>query len=383
MPRGKDWIELVRSTFRSVGREEMSGLYAREWRHAKEKLTAEDREEIEREPRRIKRFLKSANAVLFGLSRRLAPARRVAFGAALLMILFSFQWKWSDHTERTRSGHRRTTEYRVSLDSGFLLASITLLTLLLGMELVDKINFRDELELARELQSSLIPKTLPAPPGFELGAFNRIANMVGGDIYDFVLLPDGRLAVLFGDASGHGMTAGLVMAVAHAAFRTQLETDPAPEAMFATLNRILCRTGGPRAFFGCVYLLLSPDGSFTGSVAGHPPVLRLDGTGAVRERIGKGAYPLGVKAPLSWKVERGTIEPGQALLLHSDGLSEARDPAGNEFGDARIEAAIRRAAPRPAPDLVASLAGDVMAFCGGEAPEDDVSIAAIRHVAPL
>jgi hypothetical protein len=132
MPRGKDWIDLVRSTFHSVGREEMSGLYVREWRHAKEKLTADDRDEIEREPKKIKRFLKSANAVLFGLSRRLAPARRVAFGAALLFILFSFNWKWSSHTERTRTGERRTSEYRITLDSGFLLASITLLTLLLA-----------------------------------------------------------------------------------------------------------------------------------------------------------------------------------------------------------------------------------------------------------
>lgn len=379
MPRGKDWIELVRSTFRSVGREEISGLYVREWRHAKEKLTAEERDEIDREPRRLKRFLKSANAVLFGLSKRLAPARRVAFGAALLFILFSFQWTWSNHTDRTRNGERRISQYRISLDSGFLLASITVLTLLLGLELVDKINYRDELDLARELQSTLIPKTLPSPPGFELGAYNRIANMVGGDIYDFVLLPNGRLAVLFGDASGHGMTAGLVMAVAHAAFRTQLETDPAPEAMFATLNRILCRTGGPRAFFGGVYLLLSPDGSFTGSIAGHPPVLRIAGDGEVLERIGKGAYPLGVKTPLQWETQSGRVEPGEALLLHSDGLSEARDSSGAEFGDARVESSVRRAAALPAPGLVEALARDVMVFCGREAPEDDVSIAAIRR----
>ncbi len=378
MPRGKDWIELIRSTFRSVGREEISGLYAREWRHAREKLTADERGEIEKEPKRVKRFLKSANAVLFGLSKRLAPARRVAFGVALLLVILAFQGTCSNHTERTRKGERRVSEYKVYFDNGFLLASITLLTLLLGMELVDKINYRDELDLARELQSSLIPKTLPAAPGFELGAYNRIANMVGGDIYDFVLLPDGRLAVLFGDASGHGMAAGLVMAVAHAAFRTQLDTDPSPEAMFATLNRILCRTGGARAFFGCVYLLLSPDGSFAGSVAGHPPVLRLDSAGAVRERIGKGAYPLGIKTPLSWEVERGSIEAGQALLLHSDGLSEARDASGAEFGEGRLEVSLRRAAALPAPDLVAALARDVMDFCSREAPEDDLSIAAIR-----
>jgi Stage II sporulation protein E (SpoIIE) len=380
MPRGKDWIALVRSTLHSVGKDEMSGLYAREWKNARDKLTAENREDIEREPKRIKRFLKTANAVLFGLSHRLAPARRVVFGAALLFILLSFNWKWSTHSERTKTGQRRTTEYNVDFDSGFLIASITLLTLLLGMELVDKINYRDELDLARELQSSLLPKTLPEQPGFQLGAFNRIANMVGGDIYDFVVLPDERLAVLFGDASGHGMAAGLVMAVAHAAFRTQLETDPAPGPMLATLNRILCRTGGPRAFFGCVYLLVSPDGSFTGSVAGHPPALRIDAAGEVRERIGKGAYPLGIKSPLSWETFSGRIEPGETLVLHSDGLSEARDASGLEFGATRLDLSLRRASALPAPELVAALAADVMGFCGRDAPEDDVSIGAVRNI---
>jgi len=372
-------MDLVRSTFHSVGRDEMSGLYVREWRQAREKLTAEEQREINREPKRWKRFLKSANAVLFGLSTRLAPARRVIFGAALLFIFLSFNWSWSTNSEHR--GTRRVSEYKVSLDSGFLLASITLLTLLLAMELVDKINYRDELELARELQSSLIPKTLPTLPDLDLGAYTRIANMVGGDIYDFVVLPDGRLAVLFGDASGHGMTAGLVMAVAHAAFRTQLDTDPAPAAMFATLNRILCRTGGPRAFFGCVYLLLSPDGSFAGSVAGHPPLLRLDATGSILERIGKGAYPLGIKAPLEWETVTGRIEPGQTLLLHSDGLSEARDASGTEFGAARLELSLRRGGSLDASALVNTLVADVMAFLGREVPEDDVSIAGIRRVA--
>lgn len=382
MPRGKDWVELVRSTFRSVGREEMSGLYVREWRNAREKLTAEDHAEIEKERKRPKRFLKTANAVLFGLSKRLAPARRVLFGAVLLFILLSIQGPFvSRRTKDIGHGVRRTSEYRFYFDNGMLLASITLLTLLLAMELVDKINYRDELDLARELQSSLIPKVLPAPPGYAIGAYNRIANMVGGDIYDFVLLPDGRLAVLFGDASGHGMTAGLVMAVAHAAFRTQLETDPEPEAMFGTLNRILCRTGGPRAFFGCVYLLLSPGGAYSGSVAGHPPVLRVGSGGDIRERIGVGAYPLGVKTPQAWARQTGRVEPGETLLLHSDGLPEARDASGAEFGDARIEASVRRAAALPAPDLVAALAQDLAAFCGRESPEDDVTIAAIRRLA--
>ena len=136
------------------------------------------------------------------------------------------------------------------------------MTVLLAMELIDKVKFRDELQLARDLQASLIPKQMPESEQWDIAAFNRIANTVGGDIYDFVPLPDGRMAVLFGDASGHGMAAGLVMAVAHAAFRTQLEVDPSPPSIMASLNRILCRTGGSRSFFSCCYVLLSPDGSY-------------------------------------------------------------------------------------------------------------------------
>jgi serine phosphatase RsbU (regulator of sigma subunit) len=380
MPSGHDWIELLRSTFREVGRADMSGLYSLEWRRAKEKLTADDRERIDREPHRLRRFLKTANGILFGLSKRLAPARRVVFLAVLVCLLLSINGpSFSRDTESGHGRETRTVEYHLYFDNGFLFAASLLLGLLLAMELVDKINYRDELELARDLQASLIPRQLPETDAFELGAHNEIANTVGGDIYDFVPLSDGRLAVLFGDASGHGMAAGLVMAVAHAAFRTQLDVDPAPPAMFATLNRILSRTGGPRAFFGCIYLLLTPDGTFSGSVAGHPPILLVLKDGTVRERIGKGAYPLGIRTELAWEAARGTLAPGELLFLHSDGLSEARNAAGEEFGDARIEAAIRRTVQLPAPAMSAEVAADMHRFLGSQSAEDDVSVAVIRR----
>jgi len=380
--RRTKWKDLLRETFRDVGREDIVGLYKLEWRRAKEKLIVDDREAIERERRRWKRWFKTLNSVLFGLAARLAPARRVIFLVVLALFLLTiFSPKFERHENREEDGKERTVSYTVDLDSGFLAASSALLVLLLGMELVDKINFRDELELARELQASLIPRALPRRPTLELGAHNEIANMVGGDIYDFVPLPDGRLAVLFGDASGHGMAAGLVMAVAHAAFRTQLETDPSPAAMFATLNRILCRTGSPRAFFSCIYMTVAPDGTVTSAVAGHPPVLRIGDDGFVRGRIGTGAYPLGIKPDLTWPVELTRLEVGEVLLLHSDGLSEARNLAGDEFGDARIEAAARSGVRLPAQELADALAGQARAFRGGETPEDDVSIAILRRTA--
>jgi sigma-B regulation protein RsbU (phosphoserine phosphatase) len=192
------------------------------------------------------------------------------------------------------------------------------------------------------------------------------------------VLGDGRLAVLFGDASGHGMTAGLVMAVAHAAFRTQLDIDAAPAAVFATVNRILCRTGTPRAFFGGVYLLLSRDGAFTGCVAGHPPVLRVARDGSVVGRIGRGAYPLGIKPDLSWEIESGHLAAGELLLLCSDGVTETHDASGNEFGEAHLIASLPRVIGLSASGMVESLASDVREFRGGTTPEDDTSLAGLR-----
>ncbi|MEO8432377.1 MAG: PP2C family protein-serine/threonine phosphatase [Acidobacteriota bacterium] len=380
MPTRRDWWDLIRATGRAVGRKDISGLYGREWLRARDKLTGDHRDEIERKGGRIRRFFRTTNAVLFGVSKRLAPPRRLLFAAAFLALVLAMQGPFvHTSTEKTSRQTVKTTEYHANFDNMWLFVSILALGSLLAMELVDKINYRDELELARDLQASLIPRTLPGVPPWEVGAYNRIANTVGGDIYDFVALPDGRLAVLFGDASGHGMAAGLVMAVAHAAFRTQLDVDASPEAVFATLNRIVCRTGGPRAFFGCLYVVLSPDGTFRLSIAGHPAVLVLARSGMVRDRLGRGAYPLGIKATLSWPVEVGALDPGEALLLYSDGVSEARDATGREFGDERIEAVARSAGGLSAESLVGVLSGELRVFCGDETPEDDVSIAVIRR----
>jgi hypothetical protein len=379
MPSGHDWGDLLRSTFHSVGKEDIAGLYSREWRNAKNKLTVEDADAIAGEHRKVRRFLKTANSVLFGLSKRLAPARRALFLVVLLMFILSLGGSHFDRTQETVHGNvKTTTHYTVDLDSTWLSIASALLVFLLAMELVDKINYRDELELARDLQASLIPRVLPGVSGLEIGAYNRIANTVGGDTYDFVPLEGGGLAVLFGDASGHGMAAGLVMAVAHAAFRTQLDVDASPPAVFTTLNRILCRTGTSRAFFGCVYLRIGRDGSFVGSVAGHPLPILVGREGLLKRRIGSGAYPLGIKTDLSWPVESGSLEPGDILLLHSDGLSEARNAAGEEFGEPRIETAATNAGTATAAELASRLAGQLEAFCGREEPDDDVSIAVIR-----
>lgn len=374
MATRKQWAALVRETAESVESDDVRGLYTVDWREAASALTAEHRAEIDGERRGFVRGLRVLNAFLFGLTRRLAPRRRLVFAFALLLVVWSL----------LRLVGERDVEVQAPGSLVFLLIAAVLLVLLLGAELVDKLRFRDELVLARELQADLVPQELPEVPGWELGAYNRVANTVGGDLYEFTPLPDGRLSVLFGDASGHGMAAGLVMAVAHTAYRAQVDADPAPLAVSVALNRLLCRTGtcrpaGPRSFFAGVSLLVSPDGSFSAVVSGHPPVLKVDASGRIVERVGKGSYPLGVKPQLNAAVEVGSLLPGEALVLHSDGLPEARNAAGLELGDARIAATLASAAGLPARSQVAALCAELGSFLGRSVPEDDVSIAVVRR----
>ncbi len=367
MARLRDWLDLGRNTIDSLKTGDVTRFYATEWPETKKMLIADHLESIEQEPKRVRRVLRTGSAILHGLAKRLAPHRRV---------LFLFSWVAFFICIVSIFAQMRHPPFATFVE---IVATFLVLTLLLAMELIDKIKYRDELELARDLQAGLIPKEPAQTPQYEIAAFNEIANTVGGDIYDFVPLPDGRLAVLFGDASGHGMTAGLVMAVAHAAFRTQLDVDPSPASIISTLNRILCRTGGPRSFFACCYALLSPNGDFLVTVAGHPQVLKIDREGKVVERLGRGSYPLGIKDGMAWEESRGTLGAGERLLFHSDGLTEARDLNGHEFGDGLVEAVAARHLNAPPSALVQSYVNEWKRFTSGSAADDDVSIAVIQR----
>ena len=361
-----DWKSLAKETVHSFDAAEVRGMWSVDWRRATDVLLADHEDEIAAEPRRWKRELRKTNAVVFGLAKRLAPPRRLVFALALLLTILG--------VVNSLGGNDAE-----GWPFAALFLSVLALAFLLAMELVDKLHFRDELVMARELQAQLVPRVLPEIGAFELGGFNRIANTVGGDLYAFEPLADGRLAVLFGDASGHGMAAGLVMAITHAVFRTQLHVDPSPGAMIESLNRVLCETGNSRSFFAGIYALLEPGGAVKAYVAGHPPVLKLDVEGHIVARLGAGSYPLGIRRNALYSPVATALAPGETLLFHSDGLSEARGAGGEEFGDARIARVLfQRAHARPF-ELVSALASELDRFLGRVAAEDDVSIAAVRR----
>jgi sigma-B regulation protein RsbU (phosphoserine phosphatase) len=175
------------------------------------------------------------------------------------------------------------------------------------------------------------------------------------------------------------MAAGLVMAVAQAAFRTQLDVDPSPAAIFSSLNRMLLRVGGNRSFFSACYLLLSPGGGYELVLAGHPEILKVSAGGLVIDRIGRGAYPLGIKEQATWELLEGSLGFGEALVLHSDGLTESRNPEGKDFGDAHLETIIGWQAGAKASAMLEEIVAEWKSFCGGAPIEDDVTVAVIRR----
>ena len=280
----------------------------------------------------FKSFLHRTKILFLGLSYKLSPARRILFVAALLFALIGL-FNPGEFRLDTDATH-----IHLEFSPFWFLLSIGALFWLLVMELVDRVRVRDELEVARKLQSDLLPDAAPEIDGYAFAHSYRTANEVGGDYYDFQPLAGGRLALLMGDASGHGIAAGLLMAIANATLKTAMDVDPHPRAVASLLNSTLYRTGDRRAFMTLFYGVLDPvSGRFDYVCGGHPfPLLRRAGGGI--EELGQGTLPLGMRSEIDLPEGSVTLEPGDLLLLFTDGLPEAVDgPDGKAFGFRRLK----------------------------------------------
>lgn len=298
-------------------------------------VLARDQAQGEEPPGQARRFLHRAKVLFLGLSYKLSPPRRLLFGLAMLCVFLGFlQSDLSFDTGGEGSG----LHVRFGLSRFYDLLAICALVYLLAVELVDRILVRDELEVARTVQRDLMPAVESPLPGWSVAHSWRTANEVGGDYYDFLPVAGGRWAIVIGDASGHGMAAGLVMAVASAAIRTAVELDPSPAAVVASVNKVLCRSGGRHAFMSLFFGLVDASGEELEYVcAGHPYPLVRRHDGAIVE-LGRGSYPLGLRPELALVPARVALGAGDLLLLCSDGLPEGLSSAGEAFGFERIRA---------------------------------------------
>ena len=318
-----------------------------------------------------RRWFHRARILFLGISYRLSPPRRILFLVALVAGLLALG--------DSKLAFTSTDDFQVSIDTSpfWFLVSFGSLLYLLMVELVDRVLVRDELEVARAVQRDLMPAAAPALAGWAFAHSYRTAAEVGGDAYDFVPLDDGRLALSVSDASGHGMAAGLVTTVASATLRTAVEIDPAPAAVARLVHRALRRAGQRRSFLTLFYGLLDPaSGGLDWVCAGHPfPLLRrADGR---LEEIGAGALPLGSRAEVAPALGQARLEPGELLVLYTDGLVETLGGDGAAFGHERLRAAVAHGGGAAA--VHARVLAAFASHLGDEELGDDLSLVAVER----
>lgn len=234
-----------------------------------------------------------------------------------------------------------------------------------------------ELELAAIVQRSFLPATVPAPPGYDIGAQLRASGQVGGDFYGFLELPGGRVALAVGDASGKGIPGAILMAEAQGVLRAEAAQSTAPLDLVHKLNRALLHGRGDGRFVTLFCgVLACPGGELTYVNAGHPRALLLrDGA---ESTLASGGPPLGLFPDAAWEERTATLGGGR-LVICTDGVIDAQDEGDRFFDLAGVRAVMTEHDDAPAADLARRICSAAASFeRGNPDPGDDKTVVVVR-----
>jgi serine phosphatase RsbU (regulator of sigma subunit)/anti-sigma regulatory factor (Ser/Thr protein kinase) len=243
---------------------------------------------------------------------------------------------------------------------------------------------QEELALARDMQQALMPQDFPsgadAPAGqaadWRVHARMQPARELGGDFYDVIDLPDGRLGVLVADVSGKGVAAAFFMAVSRTVLLDLAATGASPSAVLAQANDLLCQRNPMELFVTVCYAILDPrDGRLVYACAGHPPPLLRHADGAVEELRTPRDVAMAVMPDMTYTSLDARLEPGEALLLYTDGVTEAFSATNEAYGDDRLRSWLAAAPGNTASPhaLVDDLMDSVHRFVGDAEASDDLT----------
>ena len=238
-------------------------------------------------------------------------------------------------------------------------------------------RFEQELEVARLIQKNFLPRELPELAGWHVAAYYQPAREVGGDFYDVIPLAGGEVGFVIGDVTDKGVPAALVMAATRSVLRAFAQRLTDPGAVLEQVNEHLCPDMPEKMFVTCFYGVLEPTtGRFRFANAGHdvPYVKTAAGSVELRAR----GMPLGLMPGMSYEEKELMLQPGDSLLLHSDGIVEAHNPAREMFGFPRLMAAVGEY-PGGA-DVIDRVLSDVRAHTGPDAEqEDDITMVTVQR----
>jgi serine phosphatase RsbU (regulator of sigma subunit) len=253
-----------------------------------------------------------------------------------------------------------------------------LVLLVLMLELKDKLLAKDEIQIARQVQIALLPDENPAIPGWSVWSYSRPANDVGGDLVDYLELGGFRHGVALGDVAGKGLGAALLTAKLQATLRALVPEAASLDELGSRVNTIFYRDGLDNRFATLFYTELEHDsGQVRYLNAGHnPPFLirqnRVD-------KLGASSVPLGMLPATTYQEVGLEIAPGEMVLAYSDGLTEAENSLGEEFGMSRLETLLPELRPLDPESVVRRILKEVDRFLGDARTTDDLSLVVIKR----
>jgi sigma-B regulation protein RsbU (phosphoserine phosphatase) len=267
------------------------------------------------------------------------------------------------------------------LDVLMLLASqvaIIIEKVMLHEQMIETKRLQGQLEVARQVQLELLPPRDPELPGYDISAYNYPSEEVSGDYYDWVRIYDDEIGIVIADVSGKGVPAAILMAFLRASLRAATHIGYATNISMAKVNYLLWESIERNQFVTAFHGILDASNrTLSYSNAGHNPPLLLKANGAT-QIIEHGELPLGMFSGTRYHEYHLLIEPGDVLVLYTDGVTEALSPEGVEFGRDRLLQAVKENYEQPARELIASLEMAVLGWTANAGASDDVTFFVIK-----
>jgi sigma-B regulation protein RsbU (phosphoserine phosphatase) len=337
--------------------------------------------------RRAARF---TQAFFMAFTMRLTPARRVIYGVALLSAAIGVLSLFRGFSVFGVPILIPPFFFRVGVPTlafapgtQWLIFAFAAMNLLVLLEVFDRLSLKRDLEVAREIQQAMLPDGTWAAPGVEASGLTRPANTVGGDFYDILPQPDGRVIVALGDVAGKASPAALLMALFLAMLRTLVDDHNNPAELVRRLNIQVSKHAPPSRFITLFLGLFDPrTGQLEYVNAGQTPPLLLRASGAV-DKLSTGGIALAMFEQSTYHSGHTRLDPGDALVMYSDGITEAEAPNGQMFEEIGLEAAVRAVPGVSAGVLGRAVFAAVDHYRQGERLADDLTVLVLsRPVVP-
>ncbi|PYS22366.1 MAG: hypothetical protein DMF72_13705 [Acidobacteria bacterium] len=279
------------------------------------------------------------------------------------------------------SDNRFTEDHLKVLTTLASVAAIRVENARLTEEQMERERLEREQQVASEIQQRFLPATAPLVEGYELQGISFPCYEIGGDYYDFIQREGGNLVVALGDVSGKGTAAALLMSSLHAAVHAQADTHDSIVKTISAVNRYLVESIPPNRFVTLFYAELDPKaGSLTFLNAGHNPPLIVH-TGGTMEQLASGGLPLGIMSDAEFREGHTKLHPGDVLVIYSDGVSEAVNPNGEEFGPTRLYEVVARNLDASAGGIRDRIESALTKFCQGTPAADDITLVIVKRLA--